>query len=63
MSEPRTIVLGVAGGSGSGKTAVARALLDAVGRDRIAFLALDSYYRDIVWNSRDEIVEQQFRPS
>lgn len=48
MNPPRsTVALGVAGGSGSGKTSVACAILDAVGRERIAFLEQDSYYRDV----------------
>lgn len=46
----RPFLLGVAGGSGSGKTTVARAILEAVGPDRIAFLEQDSYYRDVAWN-------------
>lgn len=45
----RTFFLGVAGGSGSGKTTVARAILDAVGPEGIAFLEQDSYYRDVDW--------------
>jgi len=45
----RPFFLGVAGGSGSGKTTVARAILEAVGPDRIAFIEQDSYYRDIAW--------------
>jgi uridine kinase len=46
---PRTppLVIGIAGGSGSGKTTVAKAILDGVGRDRIAFLQHDSYYKDL----------------
>jgi uridine kinase len=40
------IVIGVAGGSGSGKTTVSEAILQRVGRDRIAYLQHDSYYRD-----------------
>ncbi len=47
------VILGVAGGTGSGKTTVARAVLDAAGRDRIAFLAQDNYYRDIEWETPD----------
>ncbi len=36
--------LGVAGGSGSGKTTIALAVLASVGADRVAFLAQDDYY-------------------
>ncbi|MBC8162184.1 MAG: uridine kinase, partial [Roseiflexaceae bacterium] len=41
------LVIGVAGGSGSGKTTVSQAILSRVGRDRIAFLQHDSYYNDL----------------
>lgn len=44
---PSSIIIGVAGGTGSGKTTVANAILNRVGRDRIAVIAHDSYYRDI----------------
>jgi uridine kinase len=50
----RPVVLGVAGGTGSGKTSVAQSILGAVGRERIAFLAQDSYYRDVAWESAEE---------
>jgi uridine kinase len=43
----RPLVIGVAGGSGSGKTTVTRAILQRVGRERIALLPHDSYYRDL----------------
>jgi uridine kinase len=39
-------VIGVAGGSGSGKSTVADHVIGMAGRDRVAVLALDSYYRD-----------------
>lgn len=42
-----SLVIGVAGGSGSGKTTVANAILERVGRERIAVLPHDSYYRDL----------------
>ncbi len=42
----KPVLIGVAGGSGSGKTTVSQAILDQVGRDRIAFIQHDSYYRD-----------------
>jgi uridine kinase len=56
----RPCVLGVAGGTGSGKTTVVRAILDAVGPERIAFLEQDSYYRDIEWRSDAELLHHNF---
>ena len=53
-------VLGVAGGTGSGKTTVARAILERVGQHRIAFLEQDSYYRDIEWSSDAELLHHNF---
>ncbi len=41
------ITIGIAGGSGSGKTTVASAILERVGRDRISYLPHDAYYRDL----------------
>jgi uridine kinase len=57
---PRPVALGVAGGTGSGKTTVAEAILDAVGRTRIAFLTQDSYYRDIEWESPEQLQRHNF---
>ena len=41
------LVIGIAGGSGSGKTTVANALLERVGEQRIAYLPHDAYYKDL----------------
>ncbi len=41
------LVIGIAGGTGSGKTTVAQVILERVGADRIAFLPHDAYYRDL----------------
>ncbi len=41
------LVIAIAGGSGSGKTTVAQAILDRVGRNRIAYLPHDAYYKDL----------------
>ncbi|HEX6159537.1 MAG TPA: uridine kinase [Thermoanaerobaculia bacterium] len=40
------VIIGIAGGTGSGKTTVARAIYDHVGRDRIEWISHDSYYRN-----------------
>ena len=45
-STRRPIIIGVAGGTGSGKTTVSQAILDRVGRDKIAYIQHDSYYKD-----------------
>lgn len=44
---PRALVLGVAGGSGSGKTTVVDRIVTAVGPERIAVLHHDLYYADL----------------
>src|SRR5512144_1869985 len=41
------ITLGVAGGTGSGKTTVARKILERVGFEHVAYLPHDAYYRDM----------------
>jgi uridine kinase len=41
------LVIGIAGGSGSGKTTVAQTILQRVGPDRISFLQHDAYYKDL----------------
>jgi uridine kinase len=46
------VALGVAGGTGSGKTTVVQAILQAVGPD--------SYYRDVEWESADQLRHHNF---
>jgi uridine kinase len=41
------LAIGIAGGSGSGKTTVAQAILQRVGPERISFLQHDAYYKDL----------------
>jgi uridine kinase len=45
--ERKPIIIGVAGGSASGKTTVSQAILRRVGADRIAYIPHDLYYRDL----------------
>jgi uridine kinase len=40
------VVIGVAGGSGSGKTTVVRRIVDSLGTDQVTVLDHDRYYRD-----------------
>ena len=42
----KPVIIGIAGGTGSGKTTVARAIYDRVGPDRIEWISHDSYYRN-----------------
>ena len=41
------IVIGIAGGTGSGKTTVAHMIVERVGAQYIAYLPHDAYYRDL----------------
>jgi uridine kinase len=57
---PRPFLLGVAGGTGSGKTTVARAVMGAVGEGRIGLLEQDSYYRDVDWAAEGDLLRHNF---
>ncbi|GIV97696.1 MAG: uridine kinase [Herpetosiphonaceae bacterium] len=50
----RPIIIGVAGGTGSGKTTVSQAILQHVGPQRIAYIQHDSYYHDLNHLSLEE---------
>jgi len=41
-----SLVIGIAGGTGSGKTTIADYILKTVGHEKIAFLPHDAYYRE-----------------
>lgn len=41
------VVIGIAGGTGSGKTTVANVILERVGAESIAFIPHDAYYKDL----------------
>ena len=47
LSEITPLVIGIAGGSGSGKTTVANAIVERVGPQYIAYLPHDAYYKDL----------------
>jgi uridine kinase len=43
----RPVVIGIAGGSGSGKSTVLKRIVESIGKDRITVLDHDAYYRDL----------------
>ncbi len=43
----RRILIGIAGGSGSGKTLVARTIIRELGSDRVVVIDQDSYYKNL----------------
>ena len=48
MLNPATpVVIGIAGGTGSGKTTVANVIVERIGADHIAYLPHDAYYKDL----------------
>ena len=53
-------LIGLAGGTGSGKTTVANAIAKRVGEERIAILSHDAYYRDFVDLPKDILDRQNF---
>ena len=50
----KPVIIGIAGGTGSGKTTVARAIYDRVGNERIEWISHDSYYRNFEGLSPEE---------
>ncbi len=48
------ITIGICGGTGSGKTTVARKVLEAIGEDKVLLLSQDSYYKDNSHRTQEE---------
>jgi uridine kinase len=59
MSES-PLILGVAGGSGSGKTTVVENIVSGIGRENILLFEHDSYYRDLSHLPLEERKKQNF---
>jgi uridine kinase len=47
LAMSRRILIGIAGGSGSGKTLVARTIVRELGSDRVVIIDQDSYYKNL----------------
>jgi uridine kinase len=41
------MIIGISGGTGSGKTTVARKIISSLGQENVAYLQQDSYYRNL----------------
>lgn len=54
------LIIGVAGGSGSGKTTVVKHIINTIGEENIVLLQHDSYYRDLKHLPFEERSKQNF---
>lgn len=59
MSE-KPLIIGVAGGSGSGKTTVVSNIIESIGKNRVLLIQHDSYYRDLSHLPFEERTKQNF---
>ena len=56
--ERKPLLVGIAGGTGSGKTFLAHSMVSAMGKRQVALLQQDAYYRDLADKmSREQKVE------
>ena len=56
------VIIGIAGGTGSGKTTVANVILERAGAANIAFLPHDAYYKNLAQLPRFRARDDQLRP-
>lgn len=59
-TDPNPLFIGIAGGTGSGKTTVARAISAALGDDHCAVIDHDAYYRDLAHVPFEQRVKVNF---
>lgn len=50
------LIIGIAGGTGSGKTTVARSVIEQLGSDKVTFISQDNYYKDQAHLTMDQRV-------
>lgn len=56
----KPFIIGVAGGSGSGKTTVVKHIIEKVGQNNLVLIQHDSYYRDLKHLDFEERAKQNF---
>ncbi len=54
------MIIGICGGTGSGKTTIARAIVEAVGEKKVVLVEQDSYYRNLADMPLDERHQANF---
>ena len=54
------MIIGICGGTGSGKTTIARKIVEAVGRANVVLVEQDSYYRNLADMPLDERHQANF---
>lgn len=54
------MIIGICGGTGSGKTTIARNIVEAVGAENVVLVEQDSYYRDLADMPLDERHQANF---
>ncbi|MEO5857971.1 MAG: uridine kinase [Pyrinomonadaceae bacterium] len=54
------MIIGICGGTGSGKTTIARSIVDTVGREKVVLVEQDSYYRNLGDMPLDERQQANF---
>ena len=56
----KSIIIGITGGSGSGKTYLSNKLINKFGKDNINLIHMDSYYNDLKYLSMEEREKNNF---
>jgi uridine kinase len=56
----KLIIIGIAGASGSGKSLLAKTIVDEIGSDRVVVISEDSYYKDLSGMSLAERAKLNF---
>lgn len=54
------MIIGICGGTGSGKTTIARRIIETIGRERVILIEQDSYYRNLADMPLDERHQTNF---
>lgn len=60
LGDKRRVLIGISGGTASGKTLVADHVGDVLGTKKIAIIKQDSYYRDLAGKPFEERVKENF---